>query len=301
MKISYVAFAILFLFSAGVNAQTKTPEKGSAWIYDYQNVGSFGLISCTYERDSLIQGKVAIVMDATFYEPANPTSKDRTYIDNIILIEDSTVFYWNMGRFDTLHDFGAEVGDGWSYFYYSMGLDTTRIEVIEKGVSQDLGAYFIMQYETSNFSPEGNLELVRDTIYEKLLGGNNYIIPTDYMKTIIDGQEGGPLVCFSNKNGAYREGTWTKGGASCKQEIDQLGMVHIYPDKASLIYPNPSSGGLTISSHFSIDKIEVYNQNGTSVLEALSSNHLMLSRSGLYFVKLLTKSGEVINEKVLVH
>jgi hypothetical protein len=295
----FSALSLFVLFYTFAWAQISKPEKGSKWVYDYSNAGSFGPKMASYDRDSLLEGKLAMVLDETFYELANPQKQIYYYVGNIVAIEDSLVWYWNNEEWDTLYDFGAEVGEGWNYYFYFSTKDTVVSRVLEKGTDSDLGVYMILEYEMQ-YEWEDTATLFIDTVYERTLGGSIYIIPWDRMTTALDGQSGGPLMCFSNSKGRYSERKWTAGGAACTDIIEKLSVGESTKLKMFSIYPNPSSGIISISAHQKPVRMEVYSTLGDLVYSSETEFKTQTLSPQLYVVKLWRNDGGVEVHRVLV-
>lgn len=66
------------------------------------------------------------------------------------------------------------------------------------------------------------------------------------------------------------------------------------------IYPNPTTNQLNISSTFSIDKIEIYNQLGSLVFQSNSTvNDISTLEMGIYFIRIKSKEGIIITKIVM--
>jgi len=67
------------------------------------------------------------------------------------------------------------------------------------------------------------------------------------------------------------------------------------------VYPNPTTGILTIQSKTSIVQIEIYNQLGQLVLSNNEENTIDISNvgQGLYFIKILDENGNIGTQKVV--
>ena len=299
MKVRGLLLTVVLFFTLGLNAQVVTPEKGSKWVYNYVNASSRGPKIATYERDSILQGKSALVFDETFYEQANPRKQVYNYVGNIISIEDSLVMYFNIDKWDTLYNFGADVGDNWNYYFVLSDRDTLKVEVIKKGEEPNLGAFLILEYEYYNKYFD-EIEKWKDTIYELTLGGTEYIIPWDNVVMILDGQSGGPLQCFSNSKGRYSDRTWTAGGAACTDIIEKLSVDQIAKDNLFAIYPNPSRGRISISTKQKPTRMEVYSTLGALVFSSETEFKTQTLFPQLYIVKLWRNDGLVEVHRVVV-
>ena len=211
---------------------------------------------------------------------------------NILTIEDSLVWYWNNGRFDTLFNFAANIGDKWTYAYTSK--DTLIASVFGKGTDSQLGFYLEIEY-TSNYFPSR-----RDTVYEYLLGGSNYIIPWDREVSQLDGQRGGPLRCFTSDDISYVSTWWEEKNLPCMFLSKKIGVEERNKPKKFTIYPNPSSGSIHFksSANKSIDFIQVINGKGQIVHESKGFEVINNLSPQLYFIRVYTDNGTFETHKV---
>lgn len=286
----------VFSFFSGLFAQISNPEKGSRWIYDYVNLNSCGPIISTYSRDSLVAGKTAMVFDAKYYdvcqEPQEPLIDSFRYVANIIVIEDSLVWYWHNEMFDTLYDFAAKAGDEWKY-RYSLN-DTVNALVMGVGTDARLGYFLDIEFKHARSS-------YRDTIYERLLGGTNYIIPWDVMASYLDGHEGGQLRCFSNSTINYVAQWWETRNLPCDFLNKKIGITDVKNQQFSL-YPNPGNGKLYLrpSENKKPKSITISDSRGLVVYQSDSTDLLIELEPQTYFVRIVRQDGRVEVHKVVV-
>tara|TARA_B110000238_G_scaffold75933_1_gene83641 strand:- start:159 stop:1064 length:906 start_codon:yes stop_codon:yes gene_type:complete len=295
----FLAFSLFVLFHTLAFAQIAIPEKGTIWVYDYSNVSACGPIKAVYDRDTVLAGKSAMVFNETFYNICTHTNDNKpidtlNWGSNIIAIEDSLVWYWQDEKFDTLMDFGASVGDKWTY---SNSVDSMLCEVEGVIADANLGVGICVVY---GWSIDNEPQTYMDTIYEALLGGDGYIIPNDIYQSFLDGQEGGPLMCYSNSKGRYSERTWTAGGAACTDIIEKLSVGEITKLKMFSIYPNPSSGNLRIVGNIQPLKMEVFTTEGQQVYSSKKPFEIDNLSPQIYFVKLWRNDGGVEVHRVVV-
>ena len=281
----------------GVNifGQISKPEKGSKWVYEYRNIGSRGPVLSTYDRDSTVGGKNGMVISEKLYDVYTDSGKlnleIRTLTGKILYIEDSVVYYFSNSQYDTLINFGAAVGEGWTNDAFE---DLITVNVLGKGADSLLGAFLDIEY---SFWQDWTY---RDTVYERLLGGREYPIPRDYLSSQLDGHEGGPLTCFSNSKGRYSEKTWTAGGVACTDIIDKLSVGEVSQTKLFSLYPNPSSGTIRISGNRQPQKIEIFTTAGQQTYSSENVFEINNLSPQMYFVKLWRNDGGLEVHKVLV-
>ncbi|MDB4106940.1 T9SS type A sorting domain-containing protein [Bacteroidia bacterium] len=141
---------------------------------------------------------------------------------------------------------------------------------------------------------------IKDTVYEKTLGGSAYIIPEKQIAQFVDGQEGGPLVCFSNSKGRYSEKTWTVSGAACTDIVDKLGVDNTAGENMFSIYPNPSKGIIRVNADQNPTKLEVYSSHGELVFSSETKLETRPLSRQIYAVKLWRNDGLVEVHRVAV-
>ncbi len=75
----------------------------------------------------------------------------------------------------------------------------------------------------------------------------------------------------------------------------------LFETEAVTLYPNPTSGWLTINSKAIIRKIEVFNQVGQQVLQSDTSSSIDLSAlsQGVYFIRFVDSNEQVLVKKVI--
>jgi hypothetical protein len=303
MNLRSLLFTVLVsVFSLNVNAQIATPEKGSKWVYDYGNIGSRGPVLATYERDSIIDGKKSLIISERLYDvytnPGKPELVIRKLTGKTLAIEDSVVYYYHNSQYDTLINFGADIGDSWKNGY---SRDTITANVLGKGKDSVLGSFLDIEYSYWPDRPDIDWSY-RDTVYEVLLGGREYPIPADIVASQLDGHEGGPLQCFSNSQGRYSDRVWTAGGAACTDIIEKLDVPELSNTKNFAVYPNPSAGKIYLKSITNElpKRVSVMDAKAAIVYEAETLDQLSDLFPQLYFVKIVRQDGGVEVHRVVV-
>jgi len=291
----FSAFSLFVLFNTFAFAQISKPEKGSVWVYEYRNIGSRGPVLSTYDRDSTVGGKNGMVISEKLYDvytdPGRLNLVIRTLTGKILYIEDSVVYYFSDSQYDTLINFGAAVGEGWTNDAFE---DLITVNVLGKGADSLLGSFLDIEY---SFWQDWTY---RDTVYERLLGGREYPIPRDYLSSQLDGHEGGPLTCFSNSKGRYSEKTWTAGGVACTDIIDKLSVGEVSQTKLFSLYPNPSNGTIRILGNRQPQKIEIFSAMGQRVYSSENTFEIDNLSPQIYFVKIWRNDGKVESHRVVV-
>lgn len=84
---------------------------------------------------------------------------------------------------------------------------------------------------------------------------------------------------------------------------ENLGIIDVdeLASQNTSIYPNPTTGIFSIQSEQTIMKIEIYNELGQLITFEQNNNAIDVSMldQGLYFVKIINKSGFIINKRIV--
>jgi hypothetical protein len=184
-----------------------------------------------------------------------------------------------------LYDFASETGEKWLYRYSNN--DTVVATVFGRGTDARLGVFIDLEFK------QRNLPSYRDTIYERLLGGYNYIIPWDVMASYLDGQEGGPLRCFTDSKVSYVSDLWEEKKLPCKFLSKRLGVETIEKTNMYAIYPNPSKGVFQINDNKKPAKMEVYSTHCELLFSSETTFQTPQLSPQLYTVKLWRNDGLV--------
>ena len=77
--------------------------------------------------------------------------------------------------------------------------------------------------------------------------------------------------------------------------VNEINTIDFY------VYPNPTSGMLTVKSEATISQITIFNQRGQLVLSNYNKNIIDISKinQGIYFVKIKDTNGDVGVKKVV--
>jgi hypothetical protein len=90
MKIQILLLLALLSTVITVQAQITVPEKGSEWVYSYENISACGALVAIYKSDTTLAGKSAMVLKETLYNactfPEKPYADTLTFGQNIIAI-----------------------------------------------------------------------------------------------------------------------------------------------------------------------------------------------------------------------
>ena len=120
--------------------------------------------------------------------------------------------------------------------------------------------------------------------------------------------DGGFVACGETRGrtngGAFQQDAWVirVDSLGCLLSSCLVGEESLKPKAESLkLYPNPTSGLLNIESEENLSRIEIYNLKGQKVKEVnpTESQFELPQESGLYFIRVTTQSGEVVNKKVV--
>ena len=232
MKWTFFLFA--FSFFAPINAQNWSPA-GANWKYSYY--GFFpGYVDVTYTGDTVIDVQAAKILNKTFHGMdwsmsivSSAIGSDYTYENN------GTVFIRYQNQWDTLYDFNAQVGENWRMAKQPITNVcplNSRLKVIATGnttIHNELRKYLVVDFCNPDLSTLG----IQDTIVENIGFLDSYFLPYDQFDGWVDGNEGGPLRCYTDNNFPTYAPHFTE---ACDFIV---GMEELALNSRLLIYPNP--------------------------------------------------------------
>jgi len=285
-------FVLLFfiLSSAGLYCQ-KWCAPGATWCYSFITpFEEIGYVTITYNGDSIINSITCNKLIKVFhsYNCESHTYQDY-HIGNEYTYEDSGIVYiLYKDVFDTLYNFNASIGNKWGFpkktsnFYFC---DTnSQFHVIDTGsivINSNPLKYLVIN------SPEAHG--YSDTIIEKIGLINGYMFPYDRCNGATDGNEGGPLRCYTDNNfPTYKPINYTMDCNYIQTGID------VKENLIIRISPNPFVDNFSISvNELNTDcyDVEILSLSGKLILhfKSLIGSQLFDLRSfksGIYILRI---------------
>lgn len=311
-------FFILLLFLATyANSQeyNNLIKDGYKWNILYEwvatcNCGGSETYSLTFSGDTLVENQsykklICKLTSADNYGNIVETSNYAAALREDIEKQIVYVRYPNREE-QILFSFNVNVGDTVLVkdIYKDNWTDSKTVRTVEK----------IGQYNFSGLT--GKMITVCDTLYE-IQRGYDYGKPVTYyhiyevyrdvwyegigsLKSLIElGQRGIDvlqLICFWNKDDIiYHQPEHTE----CLYASNWNGIENI-SDKNKFIFPNPTSGKLTIDNEMLVSLIQIYDTKGIKLVETKDKNiDISNLPNGLYLVKILTESGVLKNNRII--
>ena len=227
-----------------------TPE--AEWYYAYSSVGQdAGHVHGTLGNDTLIAGsmwkQVHLVRTAALlYQP--PYTPFTAVLPNQFLREeDDIVQLLNVETqtFDTLYNMAAVPGDSWGIPSIAGAFfcpPESRYTVIDTG-TWSINSVPLRWLAVDIAYVDGDIEqLTPDTIVERIGALNSFVYPP-YCIGTVDGNEGGPVRCYSDADVSFERILWTPLGSQCAYLPNSISEESAL---AFTLAPNPSNGLLWI-------------------------------------------------------
>lgn len=278
--------------------------RNSEWIYTYNNGWTTtGYHEIRYGNDTIIDDRVANVLDRTqvYFDFRGSPSVDTIKRSPLIVFGTTDLVELLIdNEFDTLYNFGGDIGDSWTNRienYENMDIDINIKHTIEDKGQIELGPeallydYFSVRYEYLNFDGEYVEDYQIDTIVRHIGNISRYILPWHSPPTFVDFADGGPFRCYSN----FDELVYQKNPSMACDFIvsnDDLTLSN-----QITVYPNPTNNALQIDVDDLINEAifySIYSINGKLHQQniALQKNKIDVSsmESGLYFLQLKTST-----------
>jgi hypothetical protein len=287
-----IAF-IFCLFSICLSAQNWCAE-GATWHYtaDYETP-AVGYAKIEYTGDTIINSQVCNKLTKTYFGynfisnqfVSYPLGMEYTYEQNHI------VYMFNDSNWDTLYNFNSSIGDSWKMAKTPINGTCNangRITVTDTGTVIING--FNLRYRAVDYNydiPVLGIQIVHDTIIEKIGNKQRYMLPFDYCNLMIDGNEGGPFRCYQDNNFASYHPYFPN---ACNFTVNITEQTEL---NTISIFPNPVSS--TINIHFSkneeLKKLKIYDLLGnciitSALIKSLENIDVSYLPNGIYFMNI---------------
>ncbi len=231
-----------FILNALVSNSQIWCRPGATWHFTHYNVTASLITRLNYVKDTVIFGKNC--NEITYYTQGFGMSGPVSYYGpniythvsgNVVYILDVT---GTTNNFDTLFNYGANIGDSWFMAPKSMSnCSNSKITVVDTGHVFIQSQYLKWLKVNVNGYSYSSSTFFTDTIFERIGCVLKYFYyPQDICPNIVDSEKGGPLRCYDdNQISGYKRIT-----ASCNPyastEIDEKNLSSSF-----YVYPNPTS------------------------------------------------------------
>ena len=254
------------------SAQSWFPPEAE-WYYVYAGgTGTErGHVHGTTGSDTLIAGSIWKQVRLTrtaaqWYQP--PYTPYTTQLPNEYLrVEDGVVQLLNVGTqtSDTLYHMAAVPGDSWG-FPSIAGWDVCspedRFTVVDTGTRVFNSTTLRWLAVDISYVNEDFTYVFQDTIIERIGAQGLFIYPHDICAASLDGNEGGPVRCYTDGDVSFERILWTPNSSECAYLPNSI--AENSPAAFSLA-PNPSNGLLRIDIGASVpttSTLSVFNARG---------------------------------------
>jgi hypothetical protein len=142
-------------------------------------------------------------------------------------------------------------------------------------------------------------------------GGGHVMVACNYTGTSLTfmdpWQNNGMTTCKHTATGTLiatktGDGTWSE--TLTLDPVSTTGIMEATSSENMLVYPNPSSGELTVNTSFNIKTINVYNVTGqlveTFTANGVNSYSLKINTPGLYNMQVIANDGRTNNQKIVI-
>jgi|GEM_PF-1969636 len=307
-----VAFLSILTFTVlQCSAQPWFPP-AAEWYYAYSGgTGTErGHVHGTLGNDTLIAGstwkQVHLVRTAAqwFQPPYTPYTLQLP--SQFLRLDGDILQLFNVGTetFDTLYNMAAVPGDSWEFpsiAGWNVCSPEDRFTVIDTGtwVIDDTPLRWLAV--EMSYDQDDDVQLVQDTIVERIGALGSFIYPHDFCAAALDGNEGGPVRCYADAEVSFERILWTPFSSDCAylpNSISERSTV------AFTLAPNPSAGMLRIDMGATVPNtstLSVFNACGQLVTtEALVGTRTTLDLSelpaGPYMIQV--RSGSAVHANV---
>lgn len=268
----------------------------ATWTFEYHEAGFSGVDSLYHAGDTVYLGETWQYLKRSFGGNGNM----------MVQTINDTVYFLQNGQKRILYDFSAGVGDSWNFASVDTNfgcLDTPMATVLSLGFDTVSGTaiqYQMVEDVMDTMQPQSQYRCssaycLGGKIYKRV-GQFGSILNPQF--NLCDGTVFKANSTFMYNLRCYHDDDISVNFTAhdCKTGIG-LEEENLAPFK---IYPNPSSGSITIDASQQIIRVEVRDLTGR--LLAVYKNQTMLElpqQSGLYLLNITFKNGEKAVQKVI--
>ncbi len=267
---------------------------GAQWYYSEQAGGkapeNSEYIHYHVVKDTLVAGQHVRKITRTYYQYFG----DTVTLEPIFVYQDGqTVYQYNPDKrsFGRLYIFGAQVGDiltldvPYGDYATSTKRKTYRLQ-IDSVATETYTGIELKKYKAHGLD---GIQFWNDGWFMERLGGLDWFFP----RAALNLHPGGPLRCYRDKDLNLKINT-----IACDYHLN--GGDDRYDYQGFAIYPNPSSGEISIKSLRPIKGVIIYNNLGIAVVQR-SEPLIDISGypDGLYIVKVTFDNDRIIYRKIL--
>jgi hypothetical protein len=295
MKKHCLFILVLVISTFSVRAQSFA-WPGAEWNYVYFPQSAYGRLDVKPAADTVIMGETASILKQTaiYQHRTGPGPQDfaidTAELGTLYMYKDGgKVFWYNRGQFHQLYDLNAKPGDTLrvpEIDHFDPPCDSFGTIVVDSaGVALVNGAYLayivVHPVQNSTWGYSGR-------IYDRI-GPLTYLLPSYTKPCIVDYYEMGPLRCYKDS----MVPVFKRDTVAC-DFVAGMGEIAGSPVNIK-VYPNPAHDKLYFSAS---GYITIYDLTGrclsfnSSVRPGMPRDISNL-KDGVYFVRLVTESGEV--------
>lgn len=326
MKLKHLLFFMLFFSSLSFSfCQTSWLKDDAQWVYRMKIGGIFSPPSFGYE---IVSPKLDTIVDSmsckiyerygSFFSQESLDTVEFSRDDILLCEQESRVYFYDpeLEDFFTIYDFTLPI-DALTVFYQSSGSDTPCYDFnnnFNEGYYTHIVDTFFTDFngiqrqsqrvsifEINDFTSFGTFNIIEGMGMVKNASTENpegYIVPGLGWPCIADhGWVATPCsysdneieVQFQDEDCFFLEST---PPSSTKNMLSQ-NLVEVFP--------NPSYQTINISSLLSLEKIEIQNLQGQSLLQQTYQNELDVSAfaNGIYLLVLYTNTGKKVIKRIV--
>ena len=282
----YFLLSSLFFYSTLISTKLNSQTYGttdSHWTYD-QSWNS--IFEVGYSNDTLLNNQIfnKYAIRSVYLNNLDTMVwlRENIFINN----KDGLVtFSLDMIEFDTLINYNAAIGEGWSYVYRER--DTFELIVIDTFTTElNSSSIYGMFCEFVN---KQNNRSILDTIYETIGSINNFIIPY-YGWGDIGGFTGGHLRCYENAD--FGSIDFGQDDSDFIIECGETTSYSYRPSSTALddldVWPNPFQSEIFIDTELK-EQLLLYNIYGKLLFRGEFSSGIPIDLShldiGVYFAR----------------
>ncbi len=286
--------AVIFVALSALksNSQMIWAPEGATWHFNFGAVCFSGYNKVQVEGDSIIDGQTCKKMKPHVYAYACggayadfELDYELTYADN------DRVYHWTGEDFEVLYDFLLQPNDIYVVGAYDPCIEGDTLLVTEVGTLTINGLnlrYYDVELLNNWFG-----EVIFGRIVERIGPIESYLFPLP--RCLPDYMHSGPFRC-------YFDGDFETYSSEVVSDCDYLGISERTKSEPILVYPNPSSNQINVTSIELISHIEISDVSGRIVFtQQPNSTQINLDiaslSTGCYFISTEFQKGTRLTSK----
>lgn len=313
IKLLFILFSIFIIEKVNAQSSEKWADSAAIWHHTYNSIGIVGYQKSIYINDTIIYNKHCQIINTEYQQaflPLNPPliPGNIFYLGrNIFNKSNDSIFIFQNNNFRLAFKINSLIGEIWNLgeVYPNSGNVYVKVDSI---YNETYNGVVLRNIHVFACNEQG------DSLFENSSGNEvSYISKLTYIN-----EKFGPIGGFGDLNAipnviidetlpqfylCYESSTfpfYQFSNVDCFNDILTNEYSLSENKEQFFVYPNPANETLNISNSNLISSYEIFQLDG-KLLNQGNNFPLDITKftNGIYFIKLITKNKEIINQKII--